>query len=119
MVNLKNIPFILFSIIIAGQVLVGQSRTKPITQVVAESQTGVSDQTLKKIVASLRQQESRLKNDLSLHYTITEKPSEAVIQKNRDQIEKTHLSNSSLGLTASANGVLILQFLLSFVFVGW
>jgi hypothetical protein len=34
----------------------------------------------------LRRQESLLKNGLVLHYTITQKPSEAVMQKNKDQI---------------------------------
>ena len=53
MVNLKNIPIILFSIIIFGQALAGQSKTKPVVQVAAESETGVSDQTLKEIVDSV------------------------------------------------------------------
>jgi hypothetical protein len=89
MVNLKNIPIILFSFIIFSQAPAGQPKTKPITQVMAESQTGVSDQTLKKIVASLRRQESLLTNGLVLHYTITQKPSEAVMQINKDQINKS------------------------------
>jgi hypothetical protein len=89
MINLKNIPIVLFSIIIFGQALAGQSKTKPIMQVAAENQTGVSDQTLMKIVASLRRQESLLRNGLVLHYTITQKPSEAVMQKNKDQIKKS------------------------------
>ena len=89
MVNLKNIPIILFSVIIFGQALTGQSKTKPIVQVAAESKTGVSDQTLKKIIASLREQESHLKNGLVLHYTITRKPPEAAMQKNKGQIDKS------------------------------
>lgn len=89
MVNLKNIPIILFSIIIFGLALTVKSKTKSIVQDAAKSQTGVSDQTLKKIVVSLRQQESLLKNGLVLHYTITQKPSEAVMQKNIGQIEKS------------------------------
>jgi len=89
MVNLKNIPIILFSIIIVGQTLAGQSKTKPIAQVPAVSQTSVSDQTLKKVIISLRQQESLLKNGLVLHYTITQKPSEAIMQINKDQIENS------------------------------
>jgi len=89
MVNLKNIPIVLFSIIIVSQAPAGQSKTKPIVQVAAESQTGISDQTLKKIVASLRQQESLLKDGLVLHYTITRKPPEAAMQKNKGQIDKS------------------------------
>lgn len=89
MANLKNIPIVLFSIIIVSQALAGQSKTKPAMQIAAESQTGVSDQTLKKIVASLRRQESLLKNGLVLHYKITQKPSEAVMQKNKAQMDKS------------------------------
>jgi hypothetical protein len=89
MVNMKNIPIILSSIIIFSQALAGQSKTKPIAQVAAESQTGVSAQTLKKIIAGLRQQESLLKNGLVLHYTITQKPPEAVMQKNKGQMDKS------------------------------
>jgi len=86
MVNLKNIPIILLSIIIFGQAPAGQSKTKPIVQVAAESETGVSDQTLKKIVASLREQESLLKNGLVLHYTITRKPGEAAMRKYKEVV---------------------------------
>ena len=89
MVNLKNIPIILFCTIILGQGVAGQSKTKSTVQVAAESETGVSDQTLKKIVDSLRQQESLMKNGLVLHYTITQKPPEAVMQKNKSQIDKS------------------------------
>jgi hypothetical protein len=89
MVNLKNIPIILFCIITFGQALARQSKTKPIVQIAVESQTGVSDETLKRIIASLRRQESLLKDGLVLHYTITRKPSEAVMQKNKDQIRNS------------------------------
>jgi len=85
MISLKNIPIILFSIILFGQVPAGQSKTKSIAQVTPETETRVSNQTLKKIVSSLRKQESFLKDGLVLHYIITQKPSEAVMQKNKDQ----------------------------------
>jgi hypothetical protein len=81
MANLKNIPIILFSIIIFGQVPAGQLRTEPIVKAARESETDLSDKTLKKIVASLREQESLLKNGLVLHYTITRKPAEAAMRK--------------------------------------
>jgi hypothetical protein len=89
MVNLKNISIVLFSIIIVGQTPADQPKAKPIAQVAAESQTRVSDRTLKQIVASLREQESLLKNGLVLHYTIIQKPSEAVMQIQKDQIENS------------------------------
>lgn len=89
MENLKNIPIILFSIIIAGQMFAGQPKTKPAMQVAAEIQTGVSDQTFKKVITSLRLQESLLKNGLVLHYSITQKSSEVIMQINKDQIENS------------------------------
>jgi len=54
---------------------------KPTVQVAGESETSVSDKTLKKIVVSLREQESLLKNSLVLHYTITRKPAESAMRK--------------------------------------
>ena len=89
MLNLKNIPIVLFSITIVSQSLVEQPKTKSTAQFAAENETVVSAQTLKKIVASLRRQESILKDGLVLHYTITQRPSEAIMQKNKDLMDKS------------------------------